>query len=77
MPASEEEVRAFARAFTEMLEWVHQPVSGDRRNEVVQLVRDWLAPDGLQHSVVRRELAPFDHVNLQVALDAWGAEPGR
>jgi hypothetical protein len=77
VPAGEDDVRAFAKAFTEMLEWVHQPVSDDRGNEVVALVREWLGAERLQHSVVRRDLPPFEHVNLQVALDAWGAEPGR
>ncbi len=27
--------------------------------------------------MVRRALAPFEHVNLQTALDAWSQEPGR
>ena len=30
-----------------------------------------------QQSVVTRELAPFEHVNLQTALDAWSARAGR
>ena len=33
--------------------------------------------DGAQQSVVTRELAPFEHVNLQTALDAWSARAGR
>jgi hypothetical protein len=77
VPASEEDARAFAQAFTAMLEWVHQPVPSDEGNEVVALVRGWLGESGLQHSVVRRDLPPFEHVNLQVALDAWGAEDDR
>lgn len=78
MAASDDEARAFAAAFRAMLEWVHQPGAlGDSGNEVVRLVRDWLGPDGLAHSVVRRDLAPFEHVNLQVALDAWSTEPDR
>jgi len=27
----------------------------------------------VHHSVVTRELAPFEHVNLQTAVDAWSA----
>ena len=78
MAASEDEARQFAEAFRAMLEWVHSPGAvGDGGNEVVRLVRDWLGPDGLAHSVVRRDLAPFEHVNLQVALDAWSTEPAR
>src|SRR6202041_2063509 len=29
------------------------------------------------HSVVTRSLPVFEHVNLQTALDAWSAQPGR
>ena len=41
------------------------------------LVRDFLGPDGAHHSVVTRELPPFEHVNLQTAIDAWSARAGR
>jgi hypothetical protein len=78
MAATDDEARDFAASFRAFLEWVHEqgpPV--DRDNEVVRLVRDWLGPDGLQHSVVRRDLPPFEHANLQVALDAWAAEGSR
>ena len=78
MTASEDEARQFTAAFRAMLEWVHGPQAlGGSGNEVVRLVRDWVGPDGLAHSVVRRDLAPFEHVNLQVAIDAWTTEPGR
>src|SRR6266702_1264063 len=46
-------------------------------NEVAALVRDFLGPDGRHHSVVTRELPPFEHVNLQTAVDAWSARAGR
>jgi DNA polymerase III delta prime subunit len=78
MAASDEEAREFARALRAVLEWVHSPqATGDGGNEVVRLVREWLGQDGLAHSVVRRDLPPFEHVNLQVALDAWATGPGR
>jgi hypothetical protein len=74
--ATDEEARAFAASFRAFLEWVHEE---PRRtgNEVAVLVRDWLGPQGRAHSVVRRDLPPFEQVNLQVALDAWSVEPGR
>ena len=31
----------------------------------------------MHHSVVTRELPPFEHVNLQTAIDAWSAHAGR
>jgi hypothetical protein len=74
--ASEDEAREFALAFRSFLDWVH--ATGAReRNEVSALVRDFLGPDGTRHSVVTRGLRPFEHVNLQTAVDAWSARPGR
>jgi len=78
VPATDEEGRAFARSFRAFLTWVHEDSHhGARQNEVVQLVREHLGPEGIERSVVVAELPPFDHVNLQVALDAWAVEPGR
>lgn len=78
MTASDEEARALAATFRSLLDWVHGPqAASERGNEVVRLVRDWLGETGLAQSVVRRDLAPFDHVNLQVALDAWSVQDGR
>jgi len=76
--APEQEAHAFAAAFRSFLEWIHSPAAGaGGSNEVSLLVRDVLAPGGADHSVVTRELAPFEHVNLQTALDAWSAQAGR
>jgi hypothetical protein len=73
--ATDAEARDFAAAFRRLLEWVHSG-AGDR-NEVAGLVQDALGPDGVAQSVVARVLPAFEHVNLQTALDAWGAAPGR
>jgi hypothetical protein len=74
--ASEVQAREFAAAFRSFLDWVHSD-PGNERNEVAALIEDFLGPEGSGHSVVTRELAPFEHVNLQTALDAWRSEPGR
>jgi len=74
--APDSEAREFGAAFRSFLEWVHSE-EGSERNEVVALVADYLDPDALDRSVVTRSLAPFEHVNLQTALDAWSGEPGR
>ncbi|HSR85479.1 MAG TPA: ATP-binding protein [Streptosporangiaceae bacterium] len=74
--APEDEARDFAVAFRGFLEWVYATADG-RVNEVSTLVRGFLGPDGVSHSVVTRELAPFEHVNLQTAVDAWSARAGR
>ena len=73
---SETEAREFAAAFRGFLDWVHSTTASEG-NEVSTLARDFLGPDGLRHSVVTRELAPMEHVNLQTAIDAWSALAGR
>jgi hypothetical protein len=76
--APETEARAFAASFRSFLDWIH---AGDResgdRNPVASLVIDFLGPEAAAHSVVSRELPPFEHVNLQTAIDAWSASDGR
>jgi hypothetical protein len=74
--APETEAREFAAAFRSFLDWVHA-TAAQERNEVSALVRDFLGPDGTRHSVVTRGLPSFEHVNLQTAVDAWSARPGR
>lgn len=72
------EVREFAAAFRALLEWVHGAGdAGSDAQEVVGLLRGHLGAVGVARSVVERELPPYEHVNLQTALDAWAAEPGR
>jgi DNA polymerase III delta prime subunit len=76
--APDHQAREFAVAFRSFLEWVHSPAAGaGGGNEVSALVRDFLGPYGGHQSVVTRDLAPFEHVNVQTALDAWSSQPGR
>jgi cell division protease FtsH len=77
MSAEPEEARDFAKAYRQFLAWVHQEETHGGTAEVVALVRDHLTGEAMTRSVVRRELANFEHVNLQVALDAWTVEDGR
>jgi hypothetical protein len=73
-----DDAREFAAAFRKLLEWVHEvELPGRERNPVRALVHDFLGPERIQHSVVARQFSPFEHVNIQVAIDAWSAEPGR
>ncbi|MGH3172225.1 MAG: AAA family ATPase [Trebonia sp.] len=74
--ASDGEAREFAVSFRTFLDWVYS-ASGENRNEVSALVLDFLGAESAGHSVVTRDLPPFEHVNLQTALDAWSARPGR
>src|ERR1700685_2415036 len=74
--AREADARQFAAQFSSFLDWIHS-TTREERSEVSALVGGFLGPDGAAQSVVTRELAPFEHVNLQTALDAWSARPGR
>jgi hypothetical protein len=74
--APEADAREFAAQFRSFLDWIHA-TNREERSEVSALVRGFLGPDGAAQSVVTRELAPFEHVNLQTALDAWSVRPGR
>jgi hypothetical protein len=74
--APEADAREFAAQFRSFLDWIHA-TNREERSEVATLIGGFLGPDGAAHSVVTRELAPFEHVNLQTALDAWSARPGR
>ena len=74
--APEAEARQFAAQFSSFLDWIHA-ANREERSEVTTLIAGFLGRDGAAHSVVTRELAPFEHVNLQAAVDAWSARPGR
>src|SRR5215475_15626550 len=74
--APDHQAREFAAAFRRFLDWIHSS-GNEEGNEVSLLVRDFLGPGGRHHSVVTRELPPFEHVKLQTAFDAWSARAGR
>jgi hypothetical protein len=73
----EQQVREFAVALRKCLDWVSSNAGLGDHNEVSALVRDFLTEDGARHSVVSRDLPPFEHVNLQTAVNHWSARPGR
>jgi hypothetical protein len=74
---SHKQAREFAVEFERFLKWVYSVADTERGNEVSELVREFLGPDGTQHSVVTRDLPRFEHVNVQTAIDAWSARPDR
>ncbi|MGH2931051.1 MAG: hypothetical protein ACRDL8_22800, partial [Solirubrobacteraceae bacterium] len=76
--ATDDEARQFAASFRSFLDWVHDGDQESReRNPVAALVAGFLGPEAAAHSVVGRDLPPFEHVNLQTAIDAWSACDGR
>lgn len=76
MSATPIEARALAEAFRALNEWAFGGGAG-AVNEVVSLVRQHLGPERTAESVVTRALPPYEHVNLQVALNRWSTSPGR
>ena len=93
MAADPESAAEFARAFRDFLEWVHEAPSASSNPVVALVTDHLggsvgaagptadTGTDGrgpvATHPVVGRDVPPWDHVNLQVALDAWSAAPGR
>jgi hypothetical protein len=75
--APEAQAREFAAAFRSFLDWVHSDDHQESHRVVPDLVVGFLGPERQAHSVVTRELPPFEHVNLQTALDAWIASADR
>jgi hypothetical protein len=75
--APEQQAREFAAAFRDFLDWIASVAGEEEHNEVSVLVRDFLTEDGTRHSVVTRDLPPFEHVNLQTAVNRWSAREGR
>jgi cell division protease FtsH len=73
---SVDEAREFAAAFRSFLDWVHAE-RWTTRNEVSELVVEFLGGDRAGHSVVARELPPYEQVNLQAALNAWSRRAER
>jgi cell division protease FtsH len=74
--ATTDEARAFAKSFLGFLSWVHDDPLDGQRNPVVALVRDHLG-DAVDRSILGNELAAFEQVNLQVAVNVWIAAEGR
>jgi hypothetical protein len=75
--APEAQAREFAVAFRSFLDWIHAADNDVSHQAVLDLIAGFLGPDLEAHSVLTRALPPFEHINLQTALDAWMAGPGR
>jgi hypothetical protein len=67
----------FGAAFQSFLEWAREFPGADDRSDVSVLIEDFLGPGASERSVVAKVLPPFEHVNLQAALDAWSDDSGR
>ncbi|WP_231126615.1 AAA family ATPase [Motilibacter aurantiacus] len=74
---SEDEAREFARSFRRFLEAMHELGERSEGNEVVRRVQAHVEEAARRHSVVSRAFAPFEQVNVQVALDRWCEHPDR
>jgi hypothetical protein len=66
---SDEEARDFAHSFRSFLEWIHAEPA-ERQHPIAALLIEHMR-EGSARSVISSTLPTFDHVNLQVALNAW------
>ncbi|MGH9129384.1 MAG: AAA family ATPase [Acidimicrobiales bacterium] len=66
----------FAARFNEFMEWCRGQAD-DKENPFVELLRPHLGRDPRELPVLGVGFLPHDHPNLQLALDAYMAGPGR
>jgi cell division protease FtsH len=71
-------VYAFAAQFRQLSELVHQrlPPADQVTSDLLDLLADHLGQPARELPVVSDTFPPYDHVNVQVAIDAWRAGHG-
>lgn len=67
----DEDVREFARAFSVFMTRMSEAASADRTSMLKDLLDQHLGTDCEGLPIVREGFAPYDHVNVQVALDSY------
>ncbi len=77
MTADVDDARELARSLRALVDWSQAVAGGDRTSPVVTRLQDHLGEQGLEQSVVTRTMPAFEHVNLQLALQAWTTRSGR
>src|SRR2546430_8639381 len=76
MPDQELTAAEFGRACKAFMEAM-LAAAVPRRSPLQERIAAHLGADAAQLPVVTEELDDFEHPNLQVALDAYAAQPGR
>lgn len=72
------EAKRLARAAQSFMEWVAGAAQEtEDLPEIVTLLRAHLGTEGLAASIVSGDFTPLEHVNVQVALDAWSGAADR
>jgi hypothetical protein len=71
------ELRRFAGAFQQLMADVHRLAPRGEDSPLLRRLREHLGDDPAQVPVVGETFPMYDHVNVQVALDALLAVPGR
>jgi len=67
----------FATAFVRLMEDVHRLAPRDVDSPLLRRLRDHLGDDPAQVPVVSETFPMFDHVNVQIGLEALLERPGR
>src|ERR1700691_6094647 len=75
-PERDEEIRQLARNLSRVLQESHLLALEDSRNELVDRLQNHLMCDPRDLPVVSQDLPSYQLVDVQVALEVWGAEGG-
>jgi cell division protease FtsH len=73
----DEDLAEFARTYREFMDRMTRLAYADARSEVRDRLDAHLGIDTTDIAIVAASFAPWDHVNIDVAMTAWLAEPGR
>lgn len=74
--STQQSAQELAAAFVQLSEWAHRAAGQGQGAQVRHDLQDRLGA-AAHESVVTRRLPALEHVNVQTALDAWLAAPGR
>ena len=73
----DEDLAGFARTYRDFVERMTQLAHAQARSPVRDRLNAHLGVDTTDVPIVAESFDPWDHVNVQVAVSAWLAEPGR
>jgi hypothetical protein len=73
----DDDLAGFARTYRGFMEGMTRLAHADARSEVRERIDTHLGVDTTDVAIVSASFAAWDHVNVDVAMEAWLAEPGR
>src|SRR5207247_1291747 len=73
----DDDLAGFARIYRDFMEQMTQQAHAQARSPVRDRLDEHLGVDTTEVPIVASSFDPWDHVNVQVAITAWLAQPGR